>query len=82
MIRLLSSLAIFICLLLPTYAAGQETGIACSTDADCASGVCTGGICQEPIFSNGVLNGDEIDVDCGGSCPSCGNPSFVKERGF
>jgi hypothetical protein len=29
-----------------------------------------GGICQIPLCSDGVKNGDETDVDCGGSCPN------------
>lgn len=42
---------------------------ACSKAADCGSGVCTAGTCQAPTCNDGVLNGGETDVDCGGSCP-------------
>jgi hypothetical protein len=41
---------------------------------DCASGVCIGGICRAPscVPPDGVRNGTETDVDCGGtSCPRC-----------
>jgi hypothetical protein len=50
-------------------------GLHCSVPGDCTSGVCTGGICQVPKCSgglDGVKNGTETDIDCGGaSCPSC-----------
>jgi len=40
--------------------------------ADCASKVCTAGVCQAPTCSDGVLNGFETDGDCGGGvCPTC-----------
>ena len=39
----------------------------CSTAGDCASGVCSGGVCQAPQCNDGVQNGNETDVDCGGS---------------
>jgi hypothetical protein len=35
--------------------------------------VCASGICQAPTCGDGVKNGSETDVDCGGtSCPACG----------
>jgi plastocyanin len=37
-------------------------------DAACASGVCTAGACQAASCFDEVKNGDESDVDCGGSC--------------
>lgn len=51
----------------------------CLIDADCAEGVCdrscSGGICPPaPLVchastcNDGVANGDEVGVDCGGSC--------------
>ena len=42
---------------------------------DCESKVCTGGVCQAPTPSDGVQNGNETDVDCGGGAPApaCGN---------
>lgn len=46
-------------------------GKACTDNADCQSGVCTGSVCAEPACDDGVKNGDETDVDCGGSCGSC-----------
>jgi len=44
----------------------------CQADADCESGVCSGGVCQPAMCTDGVHNGDETDVDCGGSCGQCG----------
>ena len=44
----------------------------CNTGADCASTVCTGGVCTAagPTCSDTMKNGAETDVDCGG--PTCG----------
>jgi hypothetical protein len=36
---------------------------------DCVSGVCVSNICQVPSCTDVVKNGDETDVDCGGTCP-------------
>ncbi|HEY8515334.1 MAG TPA: hypothetical protein VIS07_07465 [Candidatus Binatia bacterium] len=46
-------------------------GQTCNTASDCASGICSGGVCQAPSCSDGLQNGSETDVDCGGSCPPC-----------
>jgi formylglycine-generating enzyme required for sulfatase activity len=41
---------------------------------NCESKVCTGSICQAPSCNDGVQNGNETDIDCGGgTCPAC-NP--------
>ena len=45
---------------------------ACATSGDCQSGVCTGGICQAAACGDGVKNGTETDIDCGGTCGPCG----------
>ncbi len=37
----------------------------------CPSGVCAGGTCADPSCDDDVKNGDETDVDCGGSCGPC-----------
>ena len=45
---------------------------ACSSDSACASGSCSAGVCaQVPSCTDGVKNGIESDVDCGGSCADC-----------
>jgi hypothetical protein len=47
----------------------------CGSGADCASGICTGGTCQAPSCTDGVRNGGEAAIDCGGSCLLCpGSP--------
>ena len=55
-------------------------GHACAEADDCASGVCTGEVCQAPTPSDGVQNGGETGVDCGGAsaagsdgAPACSN---------
>ena len=42
----------------------------CSTDADCTSGACNlvTRVCVTSTCFDGRLDGDEADVDCGGSC--------------
>ena len=52
---------------------GKPPGDGCATGNDCRTGVCTGAICQASTNTDGVRNGDETDVDCGGaSGPPCG----------
>ncbi|MEP7123790.1 MAG: hypothetical protein ABJE95_22870 [Byssovorax sp.] len=51
-------------------------GDTCNTIADCASNVCTGGMCAAPAPTcmDGATNGMETDIDCGGpTCAPCGN---------
>lgn len=58
----------------------------CGVDADCKSKICYGaddagpgatdggapGTCAQPSCTDGILNGLETDVDCGGAeCPEC-----------
>jgi hypothetical protein len=40
---------------------------------DCTSKVCTGSVCQMPTTMDGVKNGTETDIDCGGGngAPTC-----------
>jgi len=45
-----------------TCAPVESPAPTCSVDANCATGKCSGGVCVS------VKNGDETDVDCGGSC--------------
>ncbi|MBI5509462.1 MAG: hypothetical protein HY903_11990 [Deltaproteobacteria bacterium] len=50
-------------------------GKTCTADGDCTSAFCNGapaGVCATPQCKDGLLNGSETDVDCGGSCPACG----------
>jgi hypothetical protein len=51
-------------------AAGQM----CAVGTDCQSGICQAGKCQPAAASctDGIKNGNETDVDCGGgTCPKC-----------
>lgn len=41
----------------------------CDFDQECRSGSCVGGACVLYRCDDGIRNGDESDVDCGGSCP-------------
>ena len=43
-------------------------GQGCVTDNDCQSGFCSAGMCKMPTCIDGVKNGMETDVDCGGPC--------------
>ncbi len=46
----------------------------CLTDKDCATNYCAGKICKIASCEDGVMNGLESDVDCGGqACDKCEN---------
>jgi hypothetical protein len=49
-----------------------DDGEGCENDDDCISGACDEGknICSSRACDDNVHNGDETDVDCGGSCPN------------
>ncbi len=50
-----------------------DLGPQCWSDADCAEPtICTGGWCRVRPCIDGVRDGDETDIDCGGSCAPCG----------
>ena len=53
--------------------AACDTGEDCILDGDCVSLSCNdgNGTCDAPACDDGLLNGDETDVDCGGSCQPC-----------
>src|SRR5690606_15365505 len=42
----------------------------CSKNSDCESGLCNG-TCLPRGCMNGIKDGSETDVDCGGSCDAC-----------
>jgi formylglycine-generating enzyme required for sulfatase activity len=49
-------------------------GEACEADVNCETGYCNAGVCTTPRGDDGVKNGDESDVDCGGTttgAPRC-----------
>ena len=43
-------------------------GDPCTLNPDCASGNCNAGVCDDDTCSDGLRNGTESDVDCGGVC--------------
>ncbi len=50
---------------------GASVCVECVVNANCASGVCTGNVCQAATCADGVKNGTETGTDCGGTCASC-----------
>jgi acetyl esterase/lipase len=59
-------------------------GKVCAVNLDCTSGICTSGVCTSaapPTCTNGVLDGTETDVDCGGSCGPCANGKLCSVAG-
>ncbi len=53
-----------------------ENGKACGNAADCSSAICTNNVCSAPAgaCNDGMKNGNESDVDCGGpACNKCAN---------
>ncbi len=53
----------------------------CCTGADCPSGACRKGRCLPASCADGRRNGDETDVDCGGSCPPCADGKVCAGNG-
>ncbi len=52
----------------------DAAGQGCASPTDCPSHVCTAAVCQPAKIDDGVKNGDETDVDCGGAgggAPRC-----------
>ncbi len=54
-------------------AADCATGDGCLANTDCESGICNTftKVCVADTCADGLLNNDETDVDCGGSCDGC-----------
>jgi hypothetical protein len=46
----------------------------------CSTGTCQGGACAPPSCSDGIRNGTETDIDCGGTCPRCANGKVCVNR--
>jgi len=53
-----------------------DPGDDCLEDGDCSSQVCNAktGLCLAPSCVDGVVNGDETDLDCGGACGATCEP--------
>jgi hypothetical protein len=47
--------------------------LACTLDSDCTTLICHHTLlrCELPSCTDGTQNGNESDVDCGGTCPDC-----------
>lgn len=57
---------------------GAGACVECLRGSDCSTGVCTAGRCQAASCSDGVRNGTETGIDCGGGmCPLCPVLVFV-----
>ena len=52
---------------------GPKAGqcVDCNVDTDCASSVCIANTCAAATCGDGVKNGSETGVDCGGGCTGC-----------
>jgi hypothetical protein len=62
-----------------------DTGKICKVGGDCTSAVCkdtgTGLKCQAPTNTDGVKNGNETGIDCGGAAnPKCADGQGCKDR--
>jgi hypothetical protein len=55
------------------YCDGNGHCVECNLPAHCPSGSCQNHVCIPEPCLDGAMNGDETDVDCGGSCPVCSN---------
>ncbi|MFO0760600.1 MAG: hypothetical protein U0359_29235 [Byssovorax sp.] len=45
--------------------------VQCMNNSDCAAATCSNNLCVAASCSDGVQNGAESDVDCGGGCVPC-----------
>ncbi len=59
---------------------GPDGGrVGCSSASECDGGRCVDGVCLAATATDGVKNGDESDVDCGGSAaPKCADGKACK----
>jgi hypothetical protein len=58
----------------PTMCRRCDTGEGCTSPTDCANGNCDPTMRCSAVAAtcaDGILNGNESDVDCGGPCPAC-----------
>jgi hypothetical protein len=60
-------------------------GSTCNLKSDCDATVanidCIKNVCSVPSCKDGSIDGDETDVDCGGSCGPCGDAKVCKVNG-
>jgi hypothetical protein len=68
----------------PTNATIAGQCVQCNVDGDCtdpASPKCTKNLCVPANCTDGIKDGTETAVDCGGNCPPCGNGMACKVAG-
>jgi uncharacterized protein YkwD len=52
---------------------GNGECVECLGNADCDPEICQAGLCVPATCDDGIMSGDESDIDCGGSCAPCDN---------
>jgi uncharacterized protein YkwD len=52
---------------------GAGVCVECLVESDCSDGICQANQCVPAACGDGVQNGDESAIDCGGSCAPCAN---------
>lgn len=53
---------------------GEGSCVECLADDECPTKLCQLGVCAPASCGDGIKNGSETDVDCGGLCPqTCGD---------
>jgi hypothetical protein len=50
---------------------GRGACVECLRGSDCSSGVCVMNVCGSASCLDGIRNGTETGIDCGGTCPVC-----------
>ena len=54
-------------------------GAKCAGSLDCTGGICRSDVCSSPSPADGMMDGNETDVDCGGDkAPACGDGKKCK----
>jgi hypothetical protein len=55
------------------YCDGNGSCVECLEDGHCSEGTCVANKCYQPNCIDGIKNGTETDIDCGGACAPCDN---------
>jgi hypothetical protein len=63
----------------PGDAGYDAVPVGCTSAADCDGGLCTAHFCVAATCTDGVKDGNETDVDCGGTCPACGTGAHCEK---
>lgn len=59
----------------------KEDGESCDADSECASNWCSEGVCTEASCNDGLQNGFQTGIDCGGpNCDACEIGAQCKEN--